>query len=199
MAKKATTTKTVAKKPVVKKEILDTSFTENPHHGWSTEKETIELLKTLVKHNGIKCVLETGVFHGESSVAFMEAIPKGGYYVGIDIEDHRTAKTKQCFLYNKNKVFEFVLASSIEAMKTLPKRHFDLIFLDSNHSYNHLIQEFKLAEELLADGGVIAFHDSRHIDDVKRVVNYALSFDYQGINFNTPEGRGIAFIQRKVK
>jgi predicted O-methyltransferase YrrM len=139
------------------------------------------------------------VFEGQTSKELINALPKGGYYLGIDIKEYRTKETKAVFENAKGKSVDFVLANSLQHLKTLPAKHFDLVFIDGNHDYTHLIEEFKLVERVIADGGIIAFHDSRHIADVKKVFDYALLFHYEGINLNTPEGRGLGLIQKKLK
>ena len=174
-------------------------FTEEPRSDWNSEKETCIFLGQLAKNIGAKAILEIGVFEGETSQELINALPKDGYYLGIDIKEYRTKETKAVFENAKGKTVDFVLANSLQHLKKLPAKHFDLIFIDGNHDYSHLIEEFKLVERVIADGGIIAFHDSRHIADVKRVFDYALLFNYEGINLNTPEGRGLGLIQKKLK
>lgn len=174
-------------------------FTEQPRNDWNSEKETCILLGQLAKNIKAKTILEIGVFEGETSTELINALPNGGYYLGLDLKDYRTKETKAAFKGNNGKVVDFVLANSLQHLKTLPAKHFDLVFVDGNHEFEHVLAEFKLVERIVADGGIIAFHDSRHIADVKRVFEYALGWGYEGINLNTPEGRGLGLIQKKVQ
>ena len=89
-----------------------------------------------------------------------------------------------------------MIGDSINEMPKLQKNHFDLVFIDGNHTFDHVLKEFKLAETLITRTGIIAFHDSLHLEDVKRVVEYAKAFNYNIINLDTPEGRGLALVSR---
>ena len=80
---KKTTTKTAAKKTVAKK----VEPVKDELEGWNSEKEVASFLGELIKLTKAKTVLEVGVFRGNTSIQIINALPKGGYYVGIDIED----------------------------------------------------------------------------------------------------------------
>jgi hypothetical protein len=53
-----------------------------------------------------------------------------------------------------------------------------------------------LVEKLVARGGVIAYHDTIHLEDPKRIVDYAALYKYNTTTLNTPEGRGISLISK---
>jgi predicted O-methyltransferase YrrM len=191
---KKTTTKTAAKKTVAKK----VEPVKDELEGWNSEKEVASFLGELIKLTKAKTVLEVGVFRGNTSIQIINALPKGGYYVGIDIEDLVNQENKQGFINHgkQGKVIELVIGDSINEMPKLQKNHFDLVFIDGNHTFDHVLKEFKLAETLITRTGIIAFHDSLHLEDVKRVVEYAKAFNYNMINLDTPEGRGLALVSR---
>jgi len=193
--KKTTTTKPAAKKPVVKKE--EHSITE-VYHGWNSEREVGYFLASLIRLTKAQTVLEVGVFEGYTSAEMIKALPKNGYYAGIDIKDLRTSENKQAFvnLSKEGKVIDLIIEDSLTAMPKLPKNHFDLVFIDGNHEFNHVLKEFKIAETLITRTGIIAFHDSLHLADVKKIVEYAGSFNYKFVNLNTPEGRGLALVMK---
>ncbi len=164
-------------------------------HEWNSEPEVGETLAALIKMSKAKCVLEVGTFEGETSCNIIEALPKGGYFVSVDIEDYRTEKAKKAFA-TKGKACDFILGSSHDVLKTLNKKYFDLIFVDAAHHWEHIIPEFKLVEGLVSRGGVIVYHDSIHIEDVQRLMKYAQSYNYNVVTLNTTDERGLSLLQK---
>lgn len=201
MAKKDTTTEAPKKKagrPAKVKTSLDSTFTEAPRHEWNSEHEVALFLASLIRLTKARSVLEVGVFQGMTTAEIIAALPKGGLFVGIDIKDYITPenKAKMKAATDRGVVVDFFLENSLSKMKELPKNHFDIIFIDGNHEHSHVLAEFKLAEKLVTQNGIIAFHDSIHLDDVKRVVEYAGQWKYKFVNLNTPEGRGLALVMK---
>lgn len=194
--KKTVTAKTTVKKPVVKKQVEHSIVEE--YHGWNSEREVGYFLASLIRLTKAQTVLEVGVFQGYTSAEMIKALPKGSYYAGIDIKDLFVQENKDILREEakKGKVVDFIIGDSIVEMQKLPKNHFDLIFIDGNHEFNHVLKEFKIAETLITRTGIIAFHDSWHLEDVKKVVEYAGHFKYKYVNLNTPEGRGLALVMK---
>ena len=52
---------------------------------------------------------------------------------------------------------------------------FDLVFIDGDHSYLAARADFELVSTLVADEGVVVFHDSRYYEGVSRVIGEALA------------------------
>jgi predicted O-methyltransferase YrrM len=138
-----------------------------------------------------KAVLEIGVFEGETSIKMIEALKSGGYYAGLDINDYRKHK-----LQKNGVAVDFKLGESIGLLKGFPANHFDFIFVDGDHSWANILPEFKEVERVLASGGILAYHDTIHIEDVKRLMQYAADYNYNVITLNTSEGRGLSILQR---
>ena len=178
--------------PLPEKELVTTkTFTEAPRHDWNSEVDVCEFIGALIKMIGAKTVLEVGVFEGETAVKMIEALPQGGYYAGIDINDHRNHK-----LERGGVATDFILGESINVMKGMPEKHFDFIFVDGDHSWQNILPEFKEVERVIAKGGIIAYHDSIHIHDVKELMRYANHYKYNVVTLNTSEGRGLSILQR---
>ena len=184
--------KAEATKPKAEKKIVTTAtFNEEARHGWNSEADVCQFIGSLIKMNGYKNVLEIGVFEGETSVKMIEALPIGGKYTGIDINDYRKLD------FNKaGKGWNFILGESIKVLANMPEHHFDFIFVDGDHSWENILPEFKEIERVIKPGGVIAYHDSIHIADVKKLIEYAHHYKYNTITLNTSEGRGLSIIQR---
>ena len=181
-----------ALEPLPEKELVTTeTFNETPRHGWNSEPDVCEFIGSLIKMQGAKAVLEIGVFEGETSVKMIEALPQGGYYAGIDINDHRKHK-----LERSGVAVDFILGESIKVIKGMPREHFDFIFVDGDHSWANILPEFKEIEHVIAKGGVIAYHDTLHIPDVSELMLYVNDYKYNVVTLNTSEGRGLSILQK---
>ena len=186
----------VKKRGRPKKEIVTTAtFTEVARHDWNSENECGLFMASMIKMSKYMTVLEIGVFEGETSQHLINALPKGGQYVGIDIHDSRTELTKAA-MTTGGKSIDFILGNSLSELDKLPKNHFDLIFVDGDHSYDHVLPEFKLVEKLVSRGGVIVYHDTIHLDGPRKLVEYASHFNYNNVTLNTTEGRGLSILHR---
>jgi predicted O-methyltransferase YrrM len=171
------------------------TFTEVARHDWNSEDECGLFMASIIKMSKYKTVLEIGVFEGETTQHLINALPQGGQYVGIDINDYRTDKTI-ALMEVGGKSIDFILGNSLDELNKLPKNHFDLIFVDGDHSFGHVLQEFKLVEKLVARGGVIVYHDTIHLDGPRKLVEYAAHYKYNNVTLNTTEGRGISILHR---
>ena len=179
-----------------KKEIVTTeTFTEVARHDWNSENECGLFMASLIKMSKYMTVLEIGVFEGETTQHLIKALPKGGQYVGIDINDYRTEKTI-ALMEVGGKSIDFILGNSLSELEKLPKNHFDLIFVDGDHSYDHVLPEFYLVEKLVSNGGVIVYHDTIHLEGPRRLVEYAAQYNYKNVTLNTTEGRGLSILHR---
>ena len=176
--------------PVVEQPMEIYGLEPLPRHEWNSEIDVCQFLGALVSMTQAKAVLEIGVFEGESSVKIIEALPNGGYYAGIDINDYRKYK-----LERDGVAVDFIIGESSGVIKEMPTKHYDIIFVDGDHSWDNILPEFKEVERVLSNGGIIAYHDSIHIDDVAQLVKYARDCQYNVITLNTSEGRGLTLIQ----
>ena len=171
------------------------TFTEVARHDWNSENECGLFMASLMKMAKYSTALEIGVFEGETAQHLINALPKGGLYVGIDINDYRTDATK-LYMADGGKAIEFILGNSLTQLSKLPTAHFDLIFIDADHSFDHVLKEFKLAEKLVSRGGVIILHDTIHLEGPRKLVEYAAHYAYKNITLNTTEGRGLSILHR---
>jgi predicted O-methyltransferase YrrM len=164
-------------------------------HGWNSEDECGLFMASMIKMSKYMTVLEIGVFEGETSQHLINALPQGGQFVGIDIVDHRTELTKAA-MNTGGKSIDFMLGNSLDELGKLPKKHFDLIFIDSLHDFDHVMKEFKLAEHLVSNGGVIVLHDTIHLEGPLKLVEYAAHYKYKNVTLNTTEGRGLSILHK---
>jgi caffeoyl-CoA O-methyltransferase len=168
-------------------------------HPWNSELEVGEFIASLIKMTGARSVIEVGVFMGYTSAEIIDSMPKGSYFVGVDIEDLRVDENIACYeqANKRGVVTEFVLGSSLTELPKFKGNGFDIAFIDSAHHWQHILPEFKQVEPIVKPGGLLIYHDSLHIDDVARLMNYAKSYGYNKIDLNTPESRGLTILQRK--
>lgn len=195
----ATVKKTITSKKTASKLAKTTEgFTEEPRHDWNSEKEVAEFLASLIKMTKAKTFLEIGTFQGFTTVEIAKALPKDSLLVTIDIKDYVTPSNNAELIKQskQGKVIDFVLEDSTYALPKLQDNHFDIILIDSMHTFEHVIKEFKQCERLLAKGGTICMHDSIHIDDVVQIVAYAKHYGWNAVNLNTTEDRGLALLTR---
>ena len=178
-----------AKEP--QKIVTTATFKEEARHDWNSEVDVCQYIGSLINMIQAKAVLEIGVFEGETSIKMIEALKTGGYYAGLDINDYRKHK-----LEKPGVAVDFKLGESIGLLKGFPANHFDFIFVDGDHSWANILPEFKEVERVLASGGILAYHDSIHIEDVKKLMQYAAHYKYNVITLNTSEGRGLSILQR---
>lgn len=108
--------------------------------------------------------LEIGVCEGRTistMCKLFEALEIDYKAIGIDIENGFFNQEE--WLINtlpfKDKI-TLNLKGSPEALKEIPNETIDLIFIDGNHSYNNVINDFKEADRIIKQGGIIMFHDS---------------------------------------
>jgi predicted O-methyltransferase YrrM len=184
-----------AKRGRPKKIVTTETFNEVARHDWNSENECGLFMASIMKMAKYSTVLEIGVFEGETAQHLIQALPKGGQYIGIDINDYRTDATK-LYMAEGGKSIDFILGNSLSELSKLPSAHFDLIFIDADHTFEHVLQEFKLAEKLVSRGGLIILHDTIHLDGPRKLVEYAQHFNYKSVTLNTTEGRGISILHK---
>lgn len=112
-------------------------------------------------------VIETGIAHGGSlilSASILELIGKGSVLgVDIDIRKHNRIQIEKHPLFKRISMIE---GSSIA--KSVIKKVYDfskhtkkvMVFLDSNHTYEHVLQELKLYSPLVTKGSYLVVYDT---------------------------------------
>jgi len=119
-------------------------------------------------------IIETGIAHGGSLIlsasmlALLEVcgeIDKGGSVVGIDIEirQHNRLEIEKHPLYKKitmiegPSISEDVVKQVKEIAKTKKKI---MVFLDSNHTHDHVLKELELYSPLVSKGSYLVAFDT---------------------------------------
>jgi len=130
--------------------------------------------------------LEIGAYLGASSCYLAAGLAQlGGQLICVDtwqndaMPDERE-DTLAAFLRNIHPLRHVITPlrkNSRDLTLTDIQNHFDLIFIDGDHSYEAAGSDFAIVQPWLTSGGIIAFHDfsPRDHEGVTRVVGEALA------------------------
>lgn len=129
------------------------------------------------------CCLNLGVFRGASTAAMAHGLQDGesGKVYGVDLFDTAPLRsaytTKQIMEIFRDrgidKYAELCVGFSTEWAEKFGTRKFDFIFIDADHHYESTLQDFRAWSPLVADDGLLSFHDT-HMDTVHRVLEEEL-------------------------
>ena len=160
-------------------------------------------LLTLSKFN-IKTYLEIGTFFGGSFITTVEYLmklnPKFKYAVGIDVNYYISMAI---YADSNKKVRYLIMDSQSLAFKNYINRspNFDLIFIDSDHSYEYCKRDF---ETVKGKAKMIALHDilEKEVDDVWKYIKDSYNNEYTFLEFTNQylkDGKymGIGLLIRK--
>ena len=112
-------------------------------------------------------IIETGIAHGGSlifSASILELIGNGKVLgIDIDIREHNRIQIEKHKLYKR-----IILIQGSSVDKTVVKKVYDLaegkkrvmVFLDSNHTRDHVLKELKIYSPLVKKGGYLVIFDT---------------------------------------
>lgn len=151
-----------------------------------------ELFKSIVLFNNYKTVVEVGVAAGATAKSLCEAVKANkGTYFGFDIWDRHGKNL------NKNAKLQFQPHGNKEQVSTLLKRigcqyklfnintldknvfdsiledfcpKIDFAFIDADHSYWGVKNDFDVIYPRIKKDGMIAFHDTLRIDGCREFI-----------------------------
>ena len=122
-------------------------------------------------------IIETGIAHGGSLIYYasiMEAMHHG-HVLGVDIEirPHNRKAIEAHEMFHRIDMIEgsSVDASTMDQVRAHAEgKETVLVILDSNHTYDHVMQELELYAPLVTKGSYIVSTDGvmRHVADVPR-------------------------------
>ena len=113
--------------------------------------------------------LETGTRLGLSAVQLAMGHPESTV-ITLDIDPKTQERLQKNPLISPIKNILHITADSRAAVKLLPAEchSFDLVYLDSDHTYDVVMPEFKLYQPMLRPGGVMIFDDITLNDGMRR-------------------------------
>ena len=133
--------------------------------------EFVELAK-LVKEQNCKYILEIGTYRGGTLFVFSHLAAPGATVISLDFHFTLLGKVygalqkpllrkfvrngKSLFLLRKDSHKPETLAIIRDVLLGHP---LDFLFIDGDHSYEGVREDFNMYSPLVRDGGLIAFHD----------------------------------------
>lgn len=131
---------------------------------WAAEASTSEFLGALVKMIGAQSVLELGTWKGSTTLVLSEAVGVTGMVWTVDIKDNTNGRFDR--YDHRNRIHH-----SIEDSRHISIFLVDFVFLDTQHSELHIMEEVMNFWKMLKPGGIIAFHDVFSFAGVKTAVS----------------------------
>lgn len=137
------------------------------------QTETTQAEQACLEQHARDChrIAEIGVWHGVNTLRMRRSMAADGVLYAIDpFFPNRWGISLQEWIARReaarttNGRVEFLKMLSVDAEKTLRNRsdtQFDFIFVDGDHRYDAVAEDWQLWTEMLAPHGVIALHDSR--------------------------------------
>lgn len=174
-----------------------TSF--NGVDGWLSPwdiKTLWDLAQTHVPYGG--SYLEVGSYLGLSSSVVHSALRYGGndkYLMHLVDNLSCTQMGYAVDFWNnvyRSGVHEHMCLYPHDSHKALGlmNSQFNMIFLDGDHQYSHVLKDIELSSERLAPGGVLCGHDYRH-DHPGVVAAVGEYFSGKGIEFHVGDGSAV--------
>ena len=113
-------------------------------------------------------IIETGIAHGGSiifSATMLELIGKDGLVIGVDIDirKHNRVEIEKSKFYRRIKMFEGSSVSKkiVKKIKSFIKpKSKVMVFLDSNHTYSHVMKEIEIYSKLVTKNSYLVVEDT---------------------------------------
>lgn len=129
--------------------------------------EHMPTFQLLTHEFDLKKVLELGTRDGDSTIGFLQLAHEiDGHVTSIDINDVPLAKHRAESLRYLDK-WKFIKDNGLSIEWT---DEIDHLFIDSDHSYNHVFLELEKFEPFVKVGGFITLHDISRLPEVMRAV-----------------------------
>jgi hypothetical protein len=143
---------------------------------------------SIIRDFQVKRMLEIGFNAGHSSVVFLEAMPKDGEYISVDLGEH--PYSRPCFEYLQTQypqLKEYIVGDS---RKTLPEfltthpenvESFDCIHVDGGHSVEVVLSDIQYSHSLLKPKGILIVDDTQ-IPEILQTIPLLLQTGYTFIH-----------------
>jgi predicted O-methyltransferase YrrM len=110
-----------------------------------------DLIIQLVKSVNCKTYLELGIYDGSTLSRVGQIVPR---VIGVDIKDLRIDKN----------IGEFHLSTTQDFLNNF-KEKVDIIFIDADHSFESVKNDFESSLKILNEFGIIILHDTDPISE----------------------------------
>jgi len=133
-------------------------ITQCPMGGWSTPLvDVVVVLKAAIGFES-KRILELGSYRGDTARLLAENTSPDTVICAMDVDERHGAAYRDSPIASKiqRKV------GRISAELFAKDEKFDLIFIDADHDYKSVMNDTEAAFKLLAEQGVVLWHDYNH-------------------------------------
>jgi predicted O-methyltransferase YrrM len=131
-------------------------------------KEEITQLLKLLSKNPPKTICEIGTAEGGTLFLFSKVSNPDATIISIDLPESRSTKWRipfyKSFATHNQKIH--IIHSNSHSLYTVEKvqqilnnRKLDFLFIDGDHSYEGVKEDFEMYSKLVDKNGLIAFHD----------------------------------------
>lgn len=131
--------------------------------------EPLEQLLDRVDEIDPETVIEIGTARGGTFYLMVRYFESANQFVSVNLGWSFGYRYKKRLLerIDPNRDLNFVIGdshdqSTYERVKEITNSEVDFIFIDGDHSYEGVKQDFEMYSDLVRDGGIIAFHDIQH-------------------------------------
>lgn len=157
--------------------------------------EHLMLLYFIISEMNIKRILELGVGHGNSTIAFLSGLKKnGGKLTSVDIVDWFEAR-RRVAEFNLGGNWEYIINND---MNLVWNEELDLLFIDSSHEYTHTKSEIEKYEPFVRNGGYIIFHDTVICPQVEKAVDEFFSSHPSYIRYRWFHNSGLQVLKKVI-
>ena len=144
-------------------------------------RDEIRSLANIVKKESPQSVLEIGTAKGGSFYIWSRYLDSADRLISLDLPGGRFGggynkqKTEIFRDFAPSKKMDFVRANShqqdtYQKVSGLIDDSIDFLFIDGDHTYKGVKQDFEMYSEMVSEGGIIALHDIATHPDNKEVV-----------------------------
>ncbi|RJQ17474.1 MAG: class I SAM-dependent methyltransferase [Nitrospiraceae bacterium] len=166
-----------------------------------SEIDVNHLLYNLVRHIKPKKILEIGVYAGTASChmsAAQHKYMKTADMSLVDINRENLEQTRNNLTkFNLMKEVKFFEGDSEELAASGKIEVCDFIFLDADHTLKGVMRDVTSYWGLLAENGILAFHDSITWNGVRTVVNRIAKSENPTFTFASSLGCGVSIVLKK--
>lgn len=124
------------------------------------------LLYEIVLESKPELILEIGTGQCQSTRTMLSALEenKKGKLVSIDLSDRSSRIPKELLQYFCQIVGNSHYVDIFQGIKNEFKDRFDILFIDGDHTYEGVKQDFEMYSSLVKDRGLILIHDITSIN-----------------------------------
>lgn len=181
-------------------DVISTAYTK---YGMMQMAKEVEEFSKFFRDLECKNIMEIGTYAGGLFSIMCKLSDQNGIKISVDLPTYPDQENTEAYknFLNDHKTFStnvhFVSADShkketLDRVKEiLNGQELDFLFIDGDHSYEGVKQDFHMYKDLVKDGGYIGFHDINDTEYHRSLNCYVAPFwneltsEYESVEFNT--------------